>query len=287
MIDYAYALSSHYGEAAAELSCEMYDELAEYWETDVPAAEPANTATYSEVSKAMNGSMKQSPGGRLISSTAERLVKQAGADTTIKNAIRDGAYWAWIPNGDTCVFCMTLASRGWQKASKKVLKANHAEHIHANCDCTFAIAFNKADTEKYPFYHPEKYLEQYEANGGDIRAWRRQIYPDIAKARNARRRELYAESSSRIISRDLPFTQYGEKLYIPSGTEITNVTTIAGEGTNDVIGDINRLISTYDGEKSDWKKAGKVESDRFVIDVHWYEKNGKMIEEKIKGVTDK
>lgn len=192
MIDYAYALATKYGEASAELACEMYDELADYWNAQVPPAEPATTASYQEVSKAMNGCMKQSPSGNLISGVADRLVKQAGADTTIKNAIRDGAYWAWIPSGDTCAFCITLASRGWQKASKKVLKGDHAEHIHAHCDCTFAIAFRQADTEKYPFYDPDKYYRQYIDANGNINEMRRKMYPDIAEARNARRRELYS-----------------------------------------------------------------------------------------------
>ena len=191
MIDYAYALATKYGEASAELACQMYDELAVYWNAQVPPAEPAATATYQEVSKAMNGCMKQSPSGNLISGVADRLVKQAGADTTIKNAIRDGAYWAWIPTGDTCAFCITLASRGWQKASKKVLKGDHAEHIHSHCDCTFAIAFREEDTEKYPFYDPDKYYQQYIDANGNINELRRKMYPDIAEARNARRRELY------------------------------------------------------------------------------------------------
>ena len=192
MIDYAYALATKYGEASAELACQMYDELAVYWNAQVPPAEPAATATYQEVSKAMNGCMKQSPSGNLISGVADRLVKQAGADTTIKNAIRDGAYWAWIPTGDTCAFCITLASRGWQKASKKVLKGDHAEHIHSHCDCTFAIAFREEDTEKYPFYDPDKYYQQYIDANGNINEMRRKMYPEIAEARNARRRELYA-----------------------------------------------------------------------------------------------
>lgn len=103
--------------------------------------------------------MKQSPAGNLISSNAERLVKQAGADTTIKNAIRDGAYWAWVPAGDTCAFCLTLASRGWQKA----LKGDHAEHIHANCDCTFAIAFRQSDIDRYSdVYNPQQYKRIYD-----------------------------------------------------------------------------------------------------------------------------
>ena len=54
-----------------------------------------------------------------------RLVKQAGADTTPQNALRVGAEFAWVPSGDTCAFCITLASRGWQRASRKAVKGGH------------------------------------------------------------------------------------------------------------------------------------------------------------------
>ena len=85
----------------------------------------------------------------LLQSAVSRLVKPAGADTTLKNAIRDGAEFAWIPHGDTCAFCLMLASRGWQKAGKRTLKNGHAEHIHANCDCEYAVRFNASTTVLY------------------------------------------------------------------------------------------------------------------------------------------
>lgn len=199
MIDYAYSISTKYGEASAELACEMYDELAEYWKAGVPVASPAPTASYAEVARAMNGSVKQSPTGALISSVAERLVKQAGADTTAKNAIRDGAYWAWIPGGgETCAFCMTLASRGWQKASKNMLKNGHAEHIHQNCDCTFAVSFDGMGSKEYPFYNPQMYKQIYNgsSNSNDpqkkINAMRRSIYEKNKDKINAQKRDAYA-----------------------------------------------------------------------------------------------
>lgn len=117
-----------------------------------------------------------------------RLVKRAGADTTLKNAVRDGAEWAWAPHGDTCPFCITLASNGWQKASSKVLKGGHAEHIHANCDCEFAIRFDHSTT--VAGYDPEKYLRQYRAAGSDVNAMRRIDYAARKDAINAQKREV-------------------------------------------------------------------------------------------------
>lgn len=119
-----------------------------------------------------------------------RLVKRAGADTTLKNAVRDGAEWAWVPHGDTCPFCITLASNGWQKASSKVLKGGHADHIHANCDCEFAIRFDHSTT--LAGYDPEKYLKQYRDAGGDINKMRRIDYAARKDAINAQKRAAYA-----------------------------------------------------------------------------------------------
>ena len=185
-IDYAYALTTKYGEGAAELACEMYDILADLSGKTLPAAEPASTASISEVAKAINGIRKQSDSIEMISAGIARLVKMAGVDTTMNNALRDGAEWAWIPHGDTCAFCLTLASRGWQRASKNALKNGHAEHIHANCDCTYAIRFNgKTEVEGYD---PDYYRSLY--YGADLNGQSATPKNRI----NAMRREFYARN---------------------------------------------------------------------------------------------
>lgn len=155
-----YGLVSKYGEASASLSCDMYDYMADLMDADVPEAIPAETATINEVARGVTWGKYHSPSQ--ISSVVSRQVRQAGADTMIQNAKRDNAEWAWVPQGDTCAFCITLASRGWQSASKTVLRGRHAEHIHQNCDCTFAIAFKEKDKRQYDYiYDPERYRDMY------------------------------------------------------------------------------------------------------------------------------
>ena len=187
MIAYAYGLVTKYGEGSAELACQMYEALAEAQGVYVPAAEPAATASYGEVARMVNATKNQNPAN--LPNGVSRLVKRTGADTTLKNAVRDGAEWAWVPHGDTCPFCITLASNGWQKASSKVLKGGHAEHIHANCDCEFAIRFDHNTT--VAGYDPEKYLAQYNA-GRDINKMRRVNYAANKERINAQKRAAYA-----------------------------------------------------------------------------------------------
>lgn len=188
MIDYAYAVASRYGEASASLACEMYDATAAVQGARVPAAEPAQTATYTETGIAVNGAKLR--GDAIVPQAVERLVKMAGQDTLLNNSLRDGAEWAWVPMGDTCAFCITLASRGWQRASKKAIKGGHAEHIHSHCDCSYAIRFDGKST--IDGYDPDEYLRQYNDAGGDINAMRRHVYSKNKDVINARKRELYA-----------------------------------------------------------------------------------------------
>ena len=199
LIEYAYALATKYGEGAGALASEMYDALAELSEASVPSALPAPTATYAEVAKAVNGTLKMR-NAEIVSAAVGRQVKMVGVDTMMQNALRDGAEWAWIPRGDTCAFCITLASRGWQRASKAAIKDGHAEHVHANCDCTYAVRFgHDVDVEGYD---PSAYYKMYQnaAHGSPkdkINALRREFYAENADEINAQKRSAYAKMRAR------------------------------------------------------------------------------------------
>ena len=198
LIDYGYALATKYGEGAGAAACEMYDAISELQGANVPPAVPANTATIDETARAVVGTMKTDNPG-IVSQATGRLVKMVGIDTMMQNALRDGAEWAWIPAGDTCAFCLTLASRGWQKASKNAIKNGHAEHVHANCDCTYAVRFN--DSLNVQGYDPDKYLDMYyDADGSTpqerINALRREFYAKNKETINAQKRSAYAKRTA-------------------------------------------------------------------------------------------
>lgn len=200
ILDYAYALVTKYGEGSAALSAEMYDTIAEMSGMILPPAEVAPTADYGEVAKAVQGTIKKSKNPNTTGGTIGRLVKQAGADTMLKNAGRDHAQFAWVPMGDTCAFCMTLASRGWQYISAKSMRNGHAEHIHANCDCNYLVRFD--DKSGVKGYDPEYYRSMYdEAEGSNskekINSMRRIQYAERKDVINAQKRAAYAEKNDK------------------------------------------------------------------------------------------
>lgn len=195
LIDYAYALATKYGEGTSALAASWYDAVAEASGKFLPPAEAAATATYAETAKAVNGVLKTSDNVETVAGAVERLVKMAGVDTTVKNAIRDGAQVAWIPHGDTCAFCIALASRGYRDASRQLVQNGHAAHVHANCDCTYAVRYD--DYTTVAGYDPDRYYEMYadaEGYGSQqkINAMRREFYAENRERINAQKRDAYA-----------------------------------------------------------------------------------------------
>ena len=259
LLDYAYALSQHYGQAIGALSCQMYEATAAAQGVIVPTAEVADLPDYGEVAKAVKGTKKQSPNN--IPGTLARLVKQVGADTTLKNAERDGAQFAWVPHGDTCAFCIALASRGWQYKSKKAMRNGHAEHIHAHCDCEYAVRFDGKST--VAGYDPDKYLEEYYDANGNINEMRRKRYVQNKDVINARKRELYASKKAEKL----------EKLrrsdILISGARITDLNSAEADEFAEMYYEEIRHFSTDSKKIAD--NLGKEESDIRKIKAYLFE----------------
>ena len=247
IIDYAYGLVTKYGEGSASLSAMMYDAIAEMEGKILPSAEVAETPEYGEVAKAINGVKKHSQNPNSYGNVVNRLVKRTGADTMLKNADRDGAEFAWVPSGDTCAFCIALASRGWQHISKKSLKNGHAEHIHANCDCNYTVRFDGKSTVEG--YDPDEYLEIYENAEGST--------PD-EKIKYIRRKINTAKKAKASQDSKLIWPESGEKISLNEFKEIRkfaeeNNIILRGVKNSDLdkelvvetISSVNRILDKY------------------------------------------
>lgn len=224
LVDYSYKVASKYGLASAAMNASMYDTIAEFEKVALPAAELAALPEYGEVAKSVQGTLKTSQNASEIGGAVGRLVKMVGQDTMLKNALRDKAEYAWIPVGETCAFCITLASRGWQPMSSRALSGGHAEHIHSNCDCSYMIRHTKAFDVRG--YDPGKYLEMYEnadtsSYGYDKDKPKGQQWQNLSTARiNGMRREAYAKNKDEINAQKATAAEKRQELNSSAAEEI-------------------------------------------------------------------
>jgi len=212
IVAYAYGVEKYYGEGAAALAAEMFDAVAEASGVYAEPAIMAETASYGDVAKTVKGVLKTSQNVNELAGAVSRLVKKAGADTTVQNVNRynrkygkkrhTGAQFAWVPVGDTCPFCLMLASNGWQNQTRG--GENHAEHIHSNCDCNYSVRFD--DHSGVAGYDPEQYQEMFADVEGrtwdeKVNAMRRQQYEQNKDKINAQKRAAYAERTEKGVSK--------------------------------------------------------------------------------------
>ena len=317
LIEFANAVVQRYGTGSAALTAAMYDAVAEVSGKFYEPAEMAPLPEYGEVAKTVNGVLKRSQNTNELAGAVSRLVKRAGADTMLQNAYRDrprkkygkkkntGAQVAWVPSGDTCPFCLMLASRGWQNQTVGGAD-HHAEHIHSNCDCTYAVRFD--ENSGVEGYNPDVYLEMYENAEGStpkekINSMRRANYAERKDEINAQKRAAYAEKKTQEAIKEIESTpfktrialgamarrfyvetekplQYVDELYIKPGTYVEGVKVIAA---GNKIHDIKRLINEYklpNGDLTkpeDWFKVrGRATitdgtKDYGTREIHWYQ----------------
>ena len=234
LIQYMYGLATYYGEATASLAAEMYDEVAALSGVSVPSAEVAETASYGEIASAVKAVTKNPTTNSNLGNVVVRYVKRAAEDTTLKNAKRDqkmGAQFAWVPAGDTCAFCMMLASNGWQNQSAKAMRNGHASHIHPNCDCTYAVRFDGKSNVKG--YNPDKYKAmyqnaegsswndklnsirriQYHENKDRINAQKRKNYKEISENENSNKRRKALNQTTLISQQLFKTNDYSKKIF--------------------------------------------------------------------------
>lgn len=181
-----------YTDNVAAIAAEFYDGLrawsglSGYRAEAVSNRDPA--ATGGAVRAFMETQVEGKPFVELQNLLIERVdyeIKRAANECVAENCKRDPAKpkWARVPTGlDTCSFCIMLASRGFTYQSDEV-----ASHAHANCDCRIVPSWDKANPAVQG-YDPDLYYKMWKHP---------EDYPELREARNARRRELYAEKKER------------------------------------------------------------------------------------------
>lgn len=154
LLDFFPELVQAYGDAAALLAADFYDELR-----DVPPsasrfravlADPPDSAQARASARWGLGPLftaQPDPTQALLNlaGSAQRLVLQSGRDTVFTASNRDPVRTAFarIPVGKTCPFCTMVASRGFVYGSAE--RAGESNTWHDDCDCVIVPGRSPGD----------------------------------------------------------------------------------------------------------------------------------------------
>ena len=190
VIDAATNVSVKYGYLAEELGAQWYDLCAELAGVGADAAYlpdiDAQSIRDSAATAAESGGDVQSVFNEFISNSIQESIRGTGYANLRRDYERGtgGGKWARVPVGDTCAWCMMLASQGaWYLDEKSALTSKHGGEYHRHCNC---IAVFYANSEEIAGYMPT------------LRGFKQKYYDaDEARIANASGSEEYPEELAR------------------------------------------------------------------------------------------
>ena len=178
------ALVAEYGEVAATISAEWFEEV---YGARAAMAAPIRAEFIEQGVRYAAGHLFEGNTAATISALDTKLdkwIKQAGRDTISASADRHNIAWARVPSGaKTCSFCLVMASRG-AVYGREWAAGGRGHDYHGDCDCQ-VVAVRSAD-DLPEGYDPDELYDLYSAardaaGSGDIKdiaAAMRREFPD-------------------------------------------------------------------------------------------------------------
>ena len=158
VIDAAATVAWKYEQLGCELGAQWYDLCAELAGIDAEPAEYPDS-DYDEMLARADEYLKASEPGQepqtVFNDFLQRLVDQSIRNTGNANLWRDyerglaPGKWARVPVGDTCAWCMMLASNGAWYVSKETALGVDPGHYHDHCDCRAVYHADPEDIADY------------------------------------------------------------------------------------------------------------------------------------------
>ena len=183
--DYAIALleqaQANYGDAAAKVACDAYDEVVAALGVEADPAEMADAGDYDPEGFARYQAGKVAAGDiegfiAAVAAEAEYRARLAANLTTSHNAERDhgkGVRFARVPTGRaTCGFCVVMASLGFSYTSREAAGDVGARFnsYHRHCDCRVVAGVEGTTIDGYdPEWYKKVYYDARDTVSGDAR----------------------------------------------------------------------------------------------------------------------
>lgn len=213
VVELAVRVAEKYSYLGCELGAQWYDLCSELAGVDVDPAELAEVdpdeleiRAQAAFDRASDGSLISDALNYYLQNQIENSIRRTGSANLNRDYERGmaGGKWARVPVGETCAWCLMLASQGAWYLSEETAKGIDPDHYHDGCDC---VAVYHADPESIAGYAElTRYKEMYyDAENARLAnesgrepydeelSWR----VDHARAEHERKRKEYLEAIAR------------------------------------------------------------------------------------------
>lgn len=171
LLTFTPALTTQYGEVAATIAADWYDDLraAEPVRPGFQArvADPVPAVAVERRTRFGAGHLfTETPAAMLpfLAGIVDEYVRQPGRLTIAQSAAADPARprWARVPSGlETCDWCLMLSSRGFVYHSRDAAMRSEVTKFHANCDCELVPTWDAQP--RLDGYDPDALRRQWRA----------------------------------------------------------------------------------------------------------------------------
>ena len=223
LIDAATNVAVKFSYLSCELGAQWYDLCSELAGLDVEPAElpEVDADSVARRARGVADSAGDSPtiAGDAFNSFLQNIVQDSIRTTGYDNLWRDyergmaGGRWARVPVGDTCAWCMMLASQGAWYLSEETALGKEADHYHSDCNCIAVYHADPDSIKNYPqlLEYKQKYYDAENARVANANG--REPYDEELQARvNRARAEHRAKYDAG--ETDKKWTKYNETLIV-------------------------------------------------------------------------
>lgn len=262
------------------------EKLGNYLKTQLTASEMSGKSIQkisSELSDYMNVGLYNAT--TLVRTEVNHFANEAEAVSYQELGIEQYQFIATLDN-ITCKHCAELDNRIFNLKDKKVGKNFPPMHPNDRCT-TVAVLDNKVTDDLKRRAKNENGENMSVSQNTSYKEWAKEYAPQQYKDYYINSKlPKKAQSEDTYLPTQIGFYDENKELkFIPKNVIITNVYTIAGNGTNTTFRSAEKYVAQYGGKPDEWmKKVGKIETDKYICDIHWVEhsKYGQM-EFKMKG----
>ena len=170
LFDFVPALVAEYGDVAATVAADWYDELRSAEGVPGSFRAPLAPLVPDEQVNARLGYATRPTGplwlgdsatlSAFVTMMANEYALQPGRDTVMQAAHKDKAAYGRIPEPGACKFCLMLASRGFVYSKDT---AGDSKKFHGKCRCNIMPAWDETRARVEYGYDPDALYDQYRA----------------------------------------------------------------------------------------------------------------------------